>query len=135
MRLLFKHSGFGGHNYQVGNNSMHFEYTYIHIGVHDIRGEVPNVIVTFQANHLFFIGCIRVCSKETRMDITKSKICGFAHTDKQTNHDSNIHTSRGFSYLQTLQDYYKEQHSVDTTQKQEFSCHVLCSDKLLGVYK
>lgn len=48
MRLLFinKYSGFGlwGHTYQVGNNSLHFEYTYIHI-VHDIRGEGPNVIL------------------------------------------------------------------------------------------
>jgi len=90
---------------------------------------------TFQANHLFLIGCIRVCSKETRMDSNKSKICRFGHTDKHTNHDWNTHASRGFSYLQTLQGYYKEQHSVDTTQKQEFSCHVLCSDKLLDIYK
>lgn len=95
---------------------------------------------TIQANHLFFIGCIRICSEETRMDITKSKIWRFGHTDEQTNHDysnthTHTHTSWGFSYLQTLQDYYNEQHSVDTTQKQESSCHVLCSDKLLDVYK
>ena len=50
------------------------------------------------------------------------------YTDKQHNHDSNTHTSRVLSYLQTLQHYYKEQHSVDATQNKEFSCHVLYSD-------
>jgi hypothetical protein len=118
---------------QVGNHSSAFG-----IHIHDITGQVPDGLTDKPINHLPFTRGIYVSAPRDTYGQRQVKDLQIrTYTDKHPNHDSNLHTGRVLSYLQTLQAYYKEQHSVsvDATQKQEFSCHVLYSDKLLEVYK
>lgn len=66
---------------------------------------------------------------------SKSKICRFTHTDKQPNHDRNVHTGRGFPYQQTLQVYKKNSIRLMQQRNKNLVVMPLHQEKLLEVYK